>query len=305
MLRDTMDVPVSLLRSSLRLIISQLPGTRQVFAGHVRGRLRETLPQFTSPQILFATTNPLLTHFVAGLTETCSQWQPNDELEQCLDKACGDIVQAIQALKESLLAGPEGERKEELHSNLTNLASALLTCENYCVSVGLPYPFTRAQLQVNDFIALLFPDTQAGIVNSTPTAELTVSINPVTAGSLEYVQLGSLQVPRLFNGLWQMSSPAWGCASSDKQTIALSQIIEAGLLATDMADHYGDAELIYGGFRNRLKPEVRERTIAASKWCVFRSTEQPVTAGLVFDAVQERVRRIKGKIDLLQFHWSN
>ncbi|KAL0070570.1 hypothetical protein AAF712_002409 [Marasmius tenuissimus] len=72
-----------------------------------------------------------------------------------------------------------------------------------------------------------------------------------------------------------------------------------------MADHYGDAELIYGSFRNKLKPEVRAQTLAASKWCVFKSVPEPVTAALVLNAVRERARRLQGKIDLLQFHWND
>ena len=44
----------------------------------------------------------------------------------------------------------------------------------------------------------------------------------------------------------------------------------------------------------------RERALAASKWCVFQPLKEPVTPELVFNAVQERVRRVKGRIDLLQ-----
>ncbi|KAL0070562.1 hypothetical protein AAF712_002401 [Marasmius tenuissimus] len=251
------QLPLSVLKSSLRLMISRMPGARQVFSDHVRGRLGETLPGFTSPESLFSATDPLctrfmasvrclfssklaveslpyLTHFVTGISKAEARWEPNGELEQCLNKTCGDIVQAIQAVKESLLnASSEATTQELLQTNLTNLSNALRECEEYCVSVGLAYPFTRAQSQVEDSIALLFPgySDQPRTVPPLPVAELAVSINPVVAGSLEYVQLGSLRAPRLLNGLWQMSSPAWGCASGVKQTIALSQLVEAGLLA--------------------------------------------------------------------------
>ncbi|KAL0065099.1 hypothetical protein AAF712_007935 [Marasmius tenuissimus] len=79
-----------------------------------------------------------LTHFVAGIVKAEARWQPNDELEQCLNKACGDIVQAIQAVKESLLnAVSEVTKQELLRTNLTNLSNALRKCEEYCASVGL------------------------------------------------------------------------------------------------------------------------------------------------------------------------
>lgn len=71
----------------------------------------------------------------------------------------------------------------------------------------------------------------------------------------------------------------------------------------DMADHYGDAELIYGGFRNRLPADVRDTVHAATKWCVFGPVSQPVSTQYVLQAVQERSRRLGGRVELLQFHW--
>lgn len=71
----------------------------------------------------------------------------------------------------------------------------------------------------------------------------------------------------------------------------------------DMADHYGDAELIYGDFRNRLPADMRDAVHAATKWCVFGSIGQPVTTEYVLQAVRERSRRLGGRVELLQFHW--
>lgn len=70
-----------------------------------------------------------------------------------------------------------------------------------------------------------------------------------------------------------------------------------------MADHYGDAELIYGGFRNRLPADMRDEVHAATKWCVFGPIGQPVTTQYVLQAVRERSRRLGGRVQLLQFHW--
>lgn len=70
-----------------------------------------------------------------------------------------------------------------------------------------------------------------------------------------------------------------------------------------MADHYGDAELIYGDFRNRLPADARDTVYAATKWCVFGSIGQPVTTEYVLGAVKERSRRLGGRVELLQFHW--
>jgi aryl-alcohol dehydrogenase-like predicted oxidoreductase len=67
----------------------------------------------------------------------------------------------------------------------------------------------------------------------------------------------------------------------------------------------GDAELIYGSFRNRLPTEVKDRVLAATKWCVFKPLNRPVTRELVLAAVEERYRRLGGRVDLLQFHWQD
>lgn len=65
----------------------------------------------------------------------------------------------------------------------------------------------------------------------------------------------------------------------------------------------GDAELVYGAFRNKLPPRVRDRVYAATKWCVFGPVAQPITEEYVLDAVRERCRRLGGRVELLQFHW--
>lgn len=102
-----------------------------------------------------------------------------------------------------------------------------------------------------------------------------------------------------------MSSPAWGTASSEKVDSALVELIEAGLVASDMADHYGDAELLYGSFRNRLPSAVGKKVIAATKWCVFKPLAEPISEESVLAAVKERARRLDGPVDLLQFHWQD
>ena len=65
----------------------------------------------------------------------------------------------------------------------------------------------------------------------------------------------------------------------------------------------GDAELIYGDFRAKLSPDIRLKIFAATKWCIFRTVEVPFSRDWVLDAVRERVRRLGGTVQLLQFHW--
>jgi hypothetical protein len=48
---------------------------------------------------------------------------------------------------------------------------------------------------------------------------------------LEYFDLGSFKVPRLWIGLWQLSSTAWGSAPAPKIRGAMKQHIEQGFTA--------------------------------------------------------------------------
>ncbi|KAI0146473.1 NADP-dependent oxidoreductase domain-containing protein [Pestalotiopsis sp. NC0098] len=172
------------------------------------------------------------------------------------------------------------------------------------------FPFARSARQVKDVFGLLFPESShlASLSQSTGSP---ISVDLSKQGSVEKFALGPHQVPRLFNGLWQLSSPAWGSGTAEKQDAALTNLVECGLVAADMADHYastlehetGDAELIYGEFRNRLTPEIQEEVFAATKWCVFSPINQPVTHEFVLAAVKERCRRLGGRVELLQFHW--
>ncbi|GJJ13970.1 hypothetical protein Clacol_008227 [Clathrus columnatus] len=145
------------------------------------------------------------------------------------------------------------------------------------------------------------------------------------ADLVETVRLGPLVVPRVFNGLWQLSSPAWGTApvSKIKQEmkryfdagfIAFGNAVSSSLFSSDdnnnliqmgiSADHYGSAEQIFGSFRSSLAPEDRSRVICATKWCVFRPTDP--TPQFVREAVHERLAQTGAQtVDLLQVHWSD
>ena len=60
----------------------------------------------------------------------------------------------------------------------------------------------------------------------------------IDRSKIETFQLGPFQMPRLFNGLWQVSSPSWGPAGGAAQEGALLAAARWGLTAADMADHY-------------------------------------------------------------------
>ncbi|KAF9076351.1 NADP-dependent oxidoreductase domain-containing protein [Rhodocollybia butyracea] len=117
----------------------------------------------------------------------------------------------------------------------------------------------------------------------------------------EFFHLGPFVLPRLWTGLWQLSSNAWGTAPLPRIREAMARHVDIGYTAP-FADHYGSAEIIFGHFRESLP--VDQSVFGATKWCVFRDVEP--TQEMVKAAVQERKERMQTDcVDLLQFHWQN
>ncbi|OBZ68355.1 General stress protein 69 [Grifola frondosa] len=113
-------------------------------------------------------------------------------------------------------------------------------------------------------------------------------------------RLGPFVVPRIFTGLWQLSSNAWGSAPIPKVRQQMEKYAEHGYTA--FADHYGSSEILFGQFKqNHPHPE---QIFGGTKWCVFRPTSP--TRAVVEAAVQERLIRMQTQsVDLLQFHWQD
>lgn len=123
-----------------------------------------------------------------------------------------------------------------------------------------------------------------------------------TTASLETFPLGPFIAPRLWTGLWQLSSTAWGTASAAKIRQGMTRHVDQGYTAFDMADHYGSAEILFGQFRESLPPS--HKVIGATKWCVFKPMEPSRAA--VEAIIRERMARMRtNSVDLLQFHWQN
>ncbi|OKL59899.1 hypothetical protein UA08_04537 [Talaromyces atroroseus] len=108
---------------------------------------------------------------------------------------------------------------------------------------------------------------------------------------------GSLEISRMINGLWQLAG------GHDKHTdmamaVNVMDNMQRGLDTFDMADHYGDAELVVGKHKE-AKPASSKVTF--TKWCppengikTFENAEAAV------DLARRRMNQ--DKIDLLQYH---
>lgn len=143
-------------------------------------------------------------------------------------------MQAVQALKES-----KPDTTPGLLAALKALLTSVNACTKYC-SDDTPdapkkFPFTRAERQVRDVVGFLYPEEAISPPLSHSPIHIDLSKKDI---EFETFRIGPYQMPRLFNGLWQLSSPAWGSGNVESQEAALAQLVESGLSAADMADHY-------------------------------------------------------------------
>ncbi|USW58105.1 Putative aldo/keto reductase, NADP-dependent oxidoreductase domain-containing protein [Septoria linicola] len=119
---------------------------------------------------------------------------------------------------------------------------------------------------------------------------------------VETFLLDNEHISRLFSGLWQLSSPSWGTASMSQIEPQFSRYASLGFTAYDMADHYGDAELVFGRFRSSCSDP--KSLFGATKYCIFTPTT--ISKEVVAANVTERCQRMSADyIDLLQFHWQD
>ncbi|KAI9365397.1 Aldo/keto reductase [Zopfochytrium polystomum] len=121
------------------------------------------------------------------------------------------------------------------------------------------------------------------------------------ASATATVELGTLPAAnRLLIGMWQLSSPAWGSAPKAEILASLKRHYDAGYRTFDMADHYGNAELIFAEFQRAL-PIGSSAPLGFTKWC---PSPGPMSRSIVEAAMRERISRMKTtSIDLIQFHW--
>ncbi len=99
------------------------------------------------------------------------------------------------------------------------------------------FPFIRARRQLRDVTEFLFPNA-APSCDTIERAAVAITTKVTGRPAVETFQLGSFVIPRLLNGLWQLSSPSWGSGTAESQETALLHAVESGLTAADMADHY-------------------------------------------------------------------
>lgn len=148
----------------------------------------------------------------------------------------------MQALKEV-----DPSKDDVLEAQLLTLHSSLRECHNYCSThepKALDYTFQRSERQVADVVDIFYSDQSHHLALDRVDSEISLLLDIPLGEVVETFTLGPFRIPRLFNGFWQLSSPAWGAASSDSQNAALAQLLRSGFTAADMADHYVRAMVV-------------------------------------------------------------
>ncbi|KAH8198028.1 hypothetical protein TruAng_007803 [Truncatella angustata] len=108
---------------------------------------------------------------------------------------------------------------------------------------------------------------------------------------------GTLEIPRMINGLWQLAGGHDKNIDIAIATSFMEPLIKAGLSCFDMADHYGDAELVIGHHNSNSETPIT----AFTKWCppedgvkTFENAEKAVDLALS--------RLGQKSMPLLQYH---
>ncbi|KAF3804178.1 hypothetical protein GCG54_00000527 [Colletotrichum gloeosporioides] len=111
---------------------------------------------------------------------------------------------------------------------------------------------------------------------------------------------GSIEIPRILNGLWQLAGGHDQDVNVAAAAEAMKPLIDAGLDAFDMADHYGPAELVLGEHARTTAGDARPVT-AFTKWCPPETGDKSLaTAEAAVDRALARMGA--ARIALMQYH---
>ncbi|RFU27329.1 hypothetical protein B7463_g8995, partial [Scytalidium lignicola] len=261
------------LRSVIRGILASDPDATPIFEKQTRSYLQKSTPKSLGPILnvddtgrmivtddFISTQNrvrcmlgcglcwnslPILKNIIDRMVELNPSQQPSysSKLLDVLNSVDGDIVQAVTALTKTLLHS-NGSREffEHERESLEELLESLKAGSSKWRQSGLPFPFERG---LGALFKLLNTSNDECEPTRTPRLlNLKKKQNWPPTG-IEIFELQGIKLPRLFCGLWQLSSPAWGSASHPNIINQFLQHVHAGLWAFDMADHYGDAEILF------------------------------------------------------------
>lgn len=330
MMTDTIiaNLPADALRSVVRAILTTAPMVTPIFEEHTRNYLQKTAGKPTgdlfisTAEVATPTSNAILAQqrlrstigcglvfeslpLLGDIVDACSNL-PNiistsrsQDLNCFLASVDGDIVQALTAVQKRLLSD-DGSRDLTVGEDaiMNTLLDRLLQCLQTWLVAKQEFPFGRSTSVI---AAMLHNEAVQSFLQQDPQHGTHI-IRKSAPSILETFKLKGIELPRLFSGLWQLSSPSWGAASQSQMFKQFADYIACGFTAFDTADHYGDAEVIFGRLRSILPSS--NNVFGATKYCVFHKIN--VTPEVVRVNITERCQRMNAEtVDLLQFHWQD
>lgn len=137
----------------------------------------------------------------------------------------GDVVQAVTAVQKTLLTSSGMRPMESKDAKVVaDLKGALSACQASASMKGQSFVFQRGMSTLEKLIS----GTSKKVVSRNGAHQNGYVPSEI---AVESVVLGDVQVPRMFMGLWQFSSPAWGTASRTKIDRHFRKHVDAGLIA--------------------------------------------------------------------------
>lgn len=139
-----------------------------------------------------------------------------------------DIVQAVTALHKQLstASGSRALTKDE-EVIIQDLQDAIDSCDNHFAQAGYSNQFGRASSTLSTFLG---HDEKTKDCISSVGESRHYQYKP-SSSSIETTTLGEVVVSRMFMGLWQFSSPAWGSASYSNIHKDFRKHVDAGFVA--------------------------------------------------------------------------
>jgi len=160
--------------------------------------------------------------------------ESTQEIHSILAAIDGDMVQVATAVEKMMLSS--APRIEDSLEMASKLYDTLRNMQSPIKDIGIDFPYSRGL------------SAMAGLLGEKCTSRTTENLPPAgkrsSPESMETFDLAGRCLPRIFSGLWQLSSPAWGSAPASEIFNQFSLHVSSGFTAFDMADHYGDAEVL-------------------------------------------------------------
>lgn len=270
MMTDTIiaNLPPAALRSIVRAVLASYPNFTAAFEEETRNHLKLTTPTAESSIItkgkfvrddfnllqsrircmlgcgLCFQSLPLLAKIVDESQNIDVNSDGIYDDMNLIASTDGDIVQAVTAVQKTLAVSTGArELTDDEIALLDTLYESLTTSRTSFDSSEYAFPFQRGLVAISSLLGRTVPMSAVNLTNGTKTANDALLQAPLEVK--DTFQLGETKLPRIFCGLWQLSSPAWGSASATEIMTGFARYVQRGLRAFDMADHYGDAEIMF------------------------------------------------------------